>query len=445
MAESSFRAGGLASGLDTNLIIDKLVELESRPLDLVRKRQTGLKTQISEIGKIRSKLSELSSAAKTLASSGSVATKVTTSHTGFDATTGAGAIAGRHTVTVSTLASAASALSTGFASSSTVVNTGQFDFTVQGVAYGFTVAAGTTLSDMATKIRETGAPISATVISDGTLSYLSLTNNQTGTPTSGAALSITDTSGILGATVTAANNAAFNVNGLPITRSSNTVSDVIPGVTLSLKAQPGTAETLVIGNDTEGTKTNVGKFVDAYNGVLKMLQAQLVSPPGSDRSATLAGDTSIRGLQSNLQALLTTKVSEVSTVTIRTLADIGLKTASDGALSIDTTVLNKALGKDAQAVNDLFSKTTVGLGAVTKSLVERFNNISNGLFASRTKGLQDSVKKLDGQIANMELRLQGRRTELINQFTAMEKVVSTMKSTGNFLTQVSANGFGFGG
>ncbi|HEY0714733.1 MAG TPA: flagellar filament capping protein FliD [Polyangia bacterium] len=447
MADSSFRAGGLASGLDSNSIIEKLIELESRPIQLMQQRQSGIKTQISKLAEIRSKLSDLTTAARALSTGGTVATKVSSTHTGFDGVVGAGAVAGRHTVQVSALATAAAARSQGFASASSQVRGGSLAFTVQGKDYNITIADGTALSDVAFQLRQTGAPISATVVSDGSQYYLSVMNNQTGNPTSGVALAMVETTtGGLGQALTAdatnlvvrnAQNASLTVDGLPMTRQSNSVGDVIPGVTLNLKAEGGAEETIVISNDIEGTKTNLQKFVDAYNAAQSMVQTQLTSTPGSDRSATLAGDPSMRSLQAAMQKLIT---SEVGTGPIRSLADIGVKTGRDGTLSVDSATLTKALTSDANAVNELFANATTGLFKITETTVNRYGNISDGILVTRSKGLQSSITKMDTLIESMKLRVEGRRTQLINQFTAMEKVVSTMRSTGNFLNGLNSAG-----
>jgi flagellar hook-associated protein 2 len=320
------------------------------------------------------------------------------------------------------------------------VNAGRFDFTVQGKDYGFDVASGATLADVAYQIRLTGAPVSATLINDGSHTFLSLMNNETGNPTTGAALAVTDPSNILGLTLKTANDAHLEVDGLPITRQSNSVGDVIPGVTINLKALTAADETLVINNNATGTQTNLTKFVDAYNGVLKLVQAQLTSVPGSDRASSLAGDSSLRSLQQALHGLLTTRVNPSLTASIRSLADVGLKTDRDGTLTVDADVMGKALTRDAQAVNDLFSTATLGLGAVTQKTVDLYGNFTNGLLSTRSKGLLNNVKQMDNQIAAMNMRLDVRKTTLIAQFTAMEKVVSSVKSTGNFLTQIGSGG-----
>jgi flagellar hook-associated protein 2 len=447
MADASFRAGGLASGLDSNSIIEKLIELESRPITLMQQRQSGIKTQISKLAEIRSKLSDLTTAARGLSTGGAVATKVSTTNTGFDGITGAGAVAGRHTVKVDALATAAAARSQGFLSSSALVTGSTLAFTVQGQDYNIVIADGTALSDVAFQLRQSGAPISATVVSDGSQYYLSVMNNQTGNPTSGVALAMTETNtGVLGQALTApgidlvvrtATNASLTVDGLPMTRQSNSVGDVIPGVTLNLKAEGGAEETIVIANDIEGTKTNLQKFVDAYNAAQSMVQTQLASTPGSDRSATLAGDPSMRSLQAAMQKLITTVVGSG---TVRSLADVGVKSGRDGTLSVDSATLTKALTADANAVNELFSNATAGIFKITEATVNRYGNISDGILVTRSKGLQTSITKMDSLIASMQLRIEGRRTQLINQFTAMEKIVSTMRSTGNFLNSLNGSG-----
>jgi flagellar hook-associated protein 2 len=447
VADSNFRAGGLASGLDTSSIIDNLIALESRPINLLKERQSAVNTQISRIADLRSKLSDLTSAAKSLGTSGAVATTVSSTQTGFEAITGSGAVAGRHTVKVDALATAAAGRSQGFASATAPVRGGSLALNVQGTAYNLTISDGATLADVAFQIRQSGAPVSATVVSNGTQYFLSVMNNETGYPITGVpadALSMTETvTGVLGQSlsdginplvVQDAANASLTVDGLAMTRKTNSVSDVIPGVTLNLKAINTTAETLVVSNNVEGTKTNLTKFVDAYNAILKLVQGNLATSAGADRSTNLSGDPTVRSLQGNLQRLMTTVVG---TGNIRSLADVGIKSGRDGSLTLDSATLTKAMGADANAVNALFSTATTGLAAVTESTINRYGNFVDGLLTSRSKGLQSTVKKMDEQIAAMQLRIDSKKTALINQFMEMEKIVSTLKSTGNFLTQMS--------
>jgi flagellar hook-associated protein 2 len=441
MADATFRAGGLASGMDTNSIVDQLVSLEGRPMALLRQKQAGLQAQVSTIGDITAKLKDFESALRSLGSSGAIGTKVTSTNTGFTAVSGSSAVAGSYSVKVNSLAVAAGARSQAFAADTSPVTGGTLTLNVMGTSYDVTIPDGTTLSDVALRIRQSGAPVSAVVLSNGTQAFLSITNRNSGYPIGGApgdALTITEAStGVLGQPISAgivqtADNARVEVNGLTFTRQTNTMGDVIPGVTLTAKAVSAAAESLTVDNDTDGTATNLKKLVDAYNSVMKAIQKQLQVTPDSDRGALLAGDASLRSLQRNLQTLLTTQVGNG---TVRALADVGIKTARDGSISLDTFTLSKAMTRDAGAVNNLFSQATTGLSALASNLVTNATNSKDGTLVAKRKGLNDNIKSIDDQLDRMQLRLDAFRQGLIAQFTAMEQVVSNMKSIGNFLTQ----------
>jgi flagellar hook-associated protein 2 len=436
--DSVFRAGGLASGLDTNAIVDQLVKLESRPLDQLRARQTGLKTQISALADIVSKLSALSTAAADLATNGVLGAKAVSSNDAFTATPGADAVGGRYSVEVLQLARASKWRSLPFASGATHP-AGKLQLTVQGTTYAeITVTAGMTLSDVAYEIRRQGAPVSATVLNDGTSSYLSVTARDTGLPASGAALTVAFTPDVppapgdpaLYAETEAARNASFRVDGLLFSRRSNTVSDALAGTTLTFKTEGGPAEDLVLATDLDATKARLQKFVDAYNDVMKLVQRQLAPSKTTDRGSSLAGDGSVRALQSKLQAVLTAQVGGGA---VRSLADLGVETARDGSLSIDGDTLSKAVERDPAAVNALFSTGTAGVSALVKQLVDLQTRASDGVLTSRKAGLDDTVRRLDAQAETLQRRIESFRQNLIRQFTAMEETVSGLKSIGNFL------------
>jgi flagellar hook-associated protein 2 len=442
MADATFRAGGLASGIDTNSLIEQLTAIEARPISLLRNRQAGLQSQISTIGGIISKLGALKDAANALSTGGTLATKVDGTNTQFSAVSGAGALAGQHSLRVETLATAAMNRSTNFDTTTTPVRGGTLTFTVMGKAYDpVTIADGASLADVAFAIRQAGIPVTATVINDGSQNYLSIVNNATGSPLDGgAAMSIVEnyTGNVankqlaLNTWSQAPTNSKVHLNGLAITRTSNSISDLIPGVTLSLKSTSLSAETLNVATDTGGTATNVKKFVDAYNAVMATVQGQLNVSATSDRASSLAGDSTLRSLQRTLRDLVTTTVGAT---TVRSLADIGVKTGRDGMLTVDNTVLEKAITRDPASVNALFATASTGMAEITKSAVDRYTRTTDGLLISRKSGLESNIKRIDTDIVTMETRVEKKRDALIAQFSAMEKIVSRLKATGNFLSQ----------
>lgn len=437
--EARFRAGGLASGLDSNGIIDQLVALERRPLELMAARQDALKTQVSLLGDLASRLTALQSAAKSLGRTGALKLTVNSSPVSFSATPTAGGTAGRYEVEVKALAAAAKARSVGFASGETVRG-GTLDLTVMGQAYSVTLTDGMSLAEVATALSQSGAPLSVAVLSDGTNEYLSVTNRDTGFPLSGVAgdaLSMTETSsGVLGkplglAITQAAANALVEVDGLPMTRMSNDVSDAIPGLKLSLKGL-GAKEDVVVGFDVDATQKNLQGFVDAYNSVLAAVQRQLNVAPGANRAKTLAGDSVVRNLQAALQKVVSTTVPGLGSV--RALADLGLQTNRDGSLSIDPTRLRAAIARDPSAVDALFTSAQTGLGDVVDGLVDQYIRPSSGLLSARSDGLNQNIRRMDSTLEQMGARLDGYKANLIAQFTAMETVISGFKAIGNYLT-----------
>lgn len=437
--EATFRAGGLSSGLDSNGIIDQLVALEKRPIDLMTARQDALRTQVSLLGDLASRLSGLQTAAKSLGKSGALQLTVNSSPLTFSATPTSGGTAGRYSVQVQALAQAAKARSDGFAAGETVRG-GTLDLTVMGQSYQVPLTDGMTLSEVATAMNQSGAPVSAVVLSDGTKEYLSLTNRDTGYPltgTPGDALSLTETStGTLGkplglALTQPAENAIVEVDGLPLTRMSNDVSDAVPGLKLSLKSL-GAKEDVVVGYDTDATQKNLQGFVDAYNNVLSAVQRQLDVAPGADRAKTLAGDSVVRHLQAALQKVVSTTVPGLGSV--RALADLGVQTNRDGTLSIDATKLSAAIARDPAAVDALFTTASTGLGDVVNGLVDQYTKASTGLLSARKDGLNQNIKQMDTTLEQMTARLAGYKANLIAQFSAMETVVSGFKSIGNYLT-----------
>ena len=452
-----FTASGLASGMDTNSMVDQLVALESRPITLIQKQQTALKTQVSTLSTLVSRLSALQTAADDLGTNGVFATKATSTNTGFTAVPGTGAVPGRYTVSVESLAQAAKWRSTGFASTDTVSG-GTLSLTVQGTAYGdITIPDGAALADVAYAIRQSGAPVSAVVLNDGTQSYLSVTALDTGYPLDGAAADALDIN-FTRQTVDAAGNpftpsgkdpgfallpgqdaknAEVVIDGLHFSRQTNLVTDALPGTSLTLnKAARGVTEDLVLNTDTDATKARLQKFVDAYNGAMALIHSQLAVNSATDRSTSLVGVSSVRGLQAQLQSVMVAKVDGLANV--RTLADLGLKTSKDdGSLSIDATRLQAALARDPSALNSLFSTAGSGITKIVDDVVDQNTRAVDGALTISTQSLNDRVTQMDTDIANMQRRVDSYRQTLLAQFTAMETIVSGFKTMGTFLTNWS--------
>src|SRR5471032_867472 len=129
-----FTSAGLASGLDTNAIVDALAKVESLPIDAIKAQETAMNAQISTLGDLASKLAALGTAATSLGTTGPVALTTQSSNTSFSAIASTGAIAGDYDVQVSTLASAAKGRSQAYSGVDAPVIGGSFHFSINGVA-----------------------------------------------------------------------------------------------------------------------------------------------------------------------------------------------------------------------------------------------------------------------------------------------------------------------
>lgn len=439
-----FQATGLSSGLDTTSIINSLVTLESQPITDAKNKQAAYKTQISQIGQLSTLIGALNDAAQGLKTNGVLGVTQVGATSGFTATPSATALAGQYSVQVDSLATPAKARSAAFNPTDTVIGS-DLTISVNGTAFSMTVPDGQSLEGTAAQINASGAPVSATILNTNGTRYLSLSNRDTGfTVGQPAASALTVTESVTGTTGKAmaiaitqpATNAKATIDGLQFERTNNVFSDALPGVTIGLTSMTSAPESLVLSNSTTSTQANLQKFVDAYNSLMNMVHGELNPQVGSDRSQSLAGDSSLKNLQASMQRMVSGVLNANGAV--RTLADIGITTMDGGTLTIDATKLGTALSTGATAVNSLFQTTTTGIGDVSAALNKSFTDIVSGVFVTRTSGLNSSIKQLDTTISQQQARVDSYRKALQAQFVAMESIVSNFKSLGNYLTQQEA-------
>lgn len=230
------------------------------------------------------------------------------------------AIAGSHTVVVSTLAQTNSYYSNDFANSSDLI-AGGLTLTIGGVQKTINAdSGGDTLTQLAANINNAEVGVTANVITDAGGQRLSLTSN-----TSGSAGGFTIASTLTDATTPATiigftqaqpgSDASFTVDGISETSSSNTVSNAIPGVTFQLLASaPSSPVQIEITNNNSSVETAVNAFVTSYNQAMKDINAQ----EGNDSSGNpqpLYGSPNLAMLQEQLQSALTFMTSGTLTAT----------------------------------------------------------------------------------------------------------------------------------
>ncbi len=340
---SSFSIGGLSTGIDYNELISKLIEVKRRPIEILETKKTDYKSKISTYKELSTKLSDLKSAVDNLKTSSSFYKKTSSESdsTVLDSSATGTASVGNYAVSITTLASAEKEVhnGTGLTASTDIINNSGsdkvFQYTYGATQRTLTVADGTTLDGLKALINDdaSNSGVTATVVNDGTNYRLVVSGNETGatnTITMDAGTTLDGTGSTVDFTASAfvenktAADADFTIDGLQISRSTNSISDVINGVTLTLKKENSSAA-MTVAADNEAIKEQIEEFVTAYNDVMSLISSHSTYDTESEEGGILAGEGTSRNIQNNLRNQVSSGVSGLSG-SLSILAQIGITT-----------------------------------------------------------------------------------------------------------------------
>jgi flagellar hook-associated protein 2 len=419
--------------------VNSLITAESGPLNQLRQRQADYKVQISTSGTLVTQLKELQTAATKLASNGVVAIKPSETYSDFSVT-GSAKTENAYSISVEQVAKQAKMRSTSFTSAqdASVVPEGNLQFSVDGTNTATINTAGKTLADIAEAINQSISQVSASVISTSTGYYLNVSRRDTGYATTtgqAAALTVVSDPGFGLALTQSAQNARMTIDGLPVERTSNAISDVLPGVTFHLTGQSGVENNVSFVADSSGTEEALNTFVTAYNALAETVRSQLVLEPGQSYGDTLLGHSAMTTIQRSMQGMLSQVVA--GTGSVRILADLGLELQRDGSLYLNTFTMESAISKNPGAVNAIFSTATTGVSAVVKKLVDAQTSPLSGALSIQQRSLKSQISDMDERATQMQSNLDAERKRLVAQFTAMEQLIAGFTSAGSYLTQVA--------
>lgn len=464
--------------LNIEALVSSVMAVERRPMVELQSNQMALSRRAATLSDLKSALSALRSKAQTLSQVGTLSPfqtrGVSSSNTSVaTAIASSTALAAAHTLSVSQLAKSSTIVSKQLTSDATDVvavegvGTKSVNVTYDGtdpatsgtaVTVNVTLNAGDTnstiLAGLAAAINNDATlstKVSASVVNDTSdTSRLVLTSKQTGIANKVRAADATGTllgaiqldseaasSGTAGGYLfaDATLDAKFRLNGLDITRSGNSVSDVLTGVTINLLSVSTSDVTLTVGSDKSAIRASVQAFVDAYNNGLKFLRERIdveVSVTGSGSTKVnsvtrgpLAGEPTYVSLVSNLRSEVGSSVGGVQTGNPSLLAEIGITAASDGTLSIsDSAEFDSAIDTTLSGVIDLFAAT----GGVATRLIARLDGFVNtgGLIDGSLSTVTSKVSTVNQQIATLQDRLDRREAALRKQLVDLQKALSLL-------------------
>lgn len=362
---------GLATGIDTEKLVEGLTKLNQRRIDALAAQKSALTTKQTTFTALSAKLFDLQFKTNALARSAGSAfdgrRAATSDATAATATAGTAAIPGTYTLAVNALAQGAQIASEGFADPNAAIKQGTLTLQV-GSGAATTVTVGpqnATLQGLADAVNAAGGDVRAAVINDGSASpyRLLLTSAKTGAAnaiavtnnlTTGAGAAIDPANKTVQAALDASVTVGTGAGALTVTAPTNQVSKLIPGVSINLlRADPTRPLTLTVANDNEAIVKAAQDFVDAYNGVRDFINEKTAFDPETKRAGELLGNRDVAALGDELAAALAATVPGLSTAANR-LSSVGLAFGEKGRLTFDSSKLTAALnGQGGATLGDL--------------------------------------------------------------------------------------------
>lgn len=466
---------GVGSGLDVETIITKLVAVERQPIVTLKSEASALQSKLSSLGKVQGYLSALQDAARKLtdASTWKAVTASASDTSALTVTASDGATAGAYNVAVSKLAMAQSVASGVFGSSSDTMGSGTLNITLGSwnaddtaftpktgaTPVAITIGDGDTLAAVRDKINAAGAGVVASIVNDASGARLSIRAKDTGVEN---AFQITvndagdavdnDASGLSrlaydpanGAAVMSryqpAQNALATINGLEVSSASNTLANVLDGLSITLAKETATPVTVTVAQDNTSMGKVISDFAKAYNDVVSYLREQTAYNADTKKGGTLQGDGAAVALLAQLRKLAGSSTS-ASTVFTR-LTDIGLEPQKDGTLKLTQSKVDAALAKlpDLKA-----ALATLGSGGASDGLGRQFKTLtdtllgSDGLIETRTDGLNARIRQNTDRQAMLEDHAEQFEARVRARYQALDTQMAGLSTLSTYIGQQVAN------
>lgn len=474
-SSASISSLGVGSGLDAESIISALMSVEKKPIDQLATEQTQMKTQLSSMGKLASLTSTMRDAASSLTSSTLWKTKSFTSAdtSVISGSAGTSAVSGSYSVSVQALASAQTATSGTFSSSSSTLSEGTLTlelgswsgstFTGKSGSSPVSITIGpgdTSLAAIRDKINGADAGVTASIINDASGARLSLRSTATGaengfritgteavddgSPGTGLSALTYDPSN--SASVMSLNQAATNaqatVNGIQVSSTTNTFDSVVDGLSFTVGKVSVSEVAVTVADDTDTMKKSIDSFVSAFNALVSYIKDQTKYTPPTSKgtqgtSSPLQGDSTTVGLLNRLRSVINSP--STASASLQHLSDIGISMGSDGTLSVDATKLSNALAKPDEVAKAL---ATDGTDADSSGFMDRFRDLGNavldptaGSLQLRQDAINASIKRNQQRQDELNQRLTGYEDRLRAQFSALDTQMSSLNALSSYVTK----------
>lgn len=401
-------------------------QLQNKQSEILAQKQAliALSPYVSALGSSLSGLGTVASS-QGLSASSSNPSAVAVTNTGASA-------AATYTISdIQTLASAASEASvSGYANSTSapVSATGTLQLVVGSKTYTINLTPQTNnLNGLVAAIQNLGAGVSASVLTTGSGAnpdYLSISANSTGATTLQL---IDDPSGAAKNLITSNNqgtNAVFQFDGIPVSRSTNTVNDLVPGLSLSLLGTTSGSVTLGLATDPSQLSGALTSFVQSYNNLMDQVDQQVGSSGGP-----LTGNLIITTLEADLQQLTAYQGSG----SVKSLSDLGITFDGAGRMSFSQTTFAALSSSQISSAFGFLGSASSGLSSLAQTFQQMSDPVS-GLIATQENGDDQTNADLSSRIQTLTTRLNQSQSALQQQLAAADSLAASLESQQQVLT-----------
>lgn len=425
---------------DFQTILNRTVAIASQPVQLLQNQQKDLLQQKLLVSNLSGGVAGLATAVenlgqtakgRALAASSSDTSKVTATNV---------SLAAPATFTISNITSVAKSAAetsvSGYAdtNAAAVSSTGAVKLVVGSQEYSIDISSSNNLTALRNAINASGAPVTASVLTTGngaTPYYLSITANETGATT----LELRDDPAGANTNLLTANNqganSVFELNGVAVSKKTTFINDVVPGLTLDIKATTTGAETVTVAVDSNRSAlaSDLDAFVSAYNNVRQMVNDQIGQSAG-----LLSGDFLVREVQTRLRGL----TNFAGSGAIKGLADLGVEFSTTGEASFDGTALKNLSASGLAEAFEFLGTPTSGFGGLSKSLTDISDSVI-GMARIQLDKYDETDKRLTTQIAEQTTRISALQLSMASRLQMADSLLASLESQQNVLdAQITA-------
>ena len=415
---------------DFQSILTRAVNIANVPLQQLENTDTTDLDKKSQLGTLNAAVTALTNAVQALGDLGtSQAITASSSNPAAITVTADGVAAASYTVnSITSLASPASETSVnGFADSSAtpVSANGSMSLVLGANTYAIDLtSANNNLVGLQNAINSLNVGVTASILTTGNGNYLSVSANAPGATTLQL---FDDPNGTDNNILTSQNqgtNAVFQLNNLNVTRSENTVNDLVPGLTLSLQAPSQTPTTVTLASDPSQISSALQNLVTAYNGVVQQVDAQTGANAG-----VLDGDSALLQVQSVLRTVTGYQTSG----SVQNLADLGISLGSDGAMTFDQSAFDSLSSSQLTGALQFLGSETTGFGGLSQNLSALSDPIE-GAIANEENTLTQADSRLQQQITQTTANINSMQQTLLSQLSQSDSLITSLTSQQNLLT-----------